>query len=101
MKHPATITLNDAAITQIADALAPHIERLLDARLAAKESAYRGGPRLLRWRKVAEITGMGRSAIYRDETFPKPVKIGERMVAWREDEVREWINQRVSSGAEQ
>lgn len=97
MKQPATITLNDAAIVQIAEAITPHIERLLDARLAAKESSYRGGPRLLRWRKVAEITGMGRSSIYRDETFPKPVKIGGRMVAWREDEVRAWINQRVTA----
>lgn len=92
----ATITLNDAAIAQIANAIAPHIERLLDERLAAKESAYSGGPRLLRWRQVSEITGMGRTSIYRDETFPKPVKIGERMVAWREDEIRAWINQRVS-----
>jgi prophage regulatory protein len=91
----ATITLNEAAIAQIAEAIAPHIERLLDERLARKDSALGGGPRLLRWRAVSQLTGMGRSSIYRDPTFPKPVKIGERMIAWREDEIRAWINQRV------
>ena len=96
MKQPATITLNEAAITQIAEAIAPHIERLLDERLARKDTALGGGPRLLRWRDVSKLTGMGRSAIYRDPTFPKSVKIGERMVAWREDEIRQWINERAS-----
>jgi prophage regulatory protein len=96
MTSPATITLNDAALSQIAEALAPHIERLLDERLSRRDTALGGGPRLLRWRAVSQLTGMGRSSIYRDETFPKPVKIGERMVAWREDEIRDWINRRIS-----
>lgn len=97
MKQPATITLNDAAIAQIAEAIAPHIERLLDERLARKETKVTGGPRLLRWRDVCQLTGMGRSSIYRDGSFPKPVKIGERMIAWREDEIREWINQKAKA----
>jgi prophage regulatory protein len=96
MKQPATITLNDVAIAQIAEAIAPHIERLLDERLAKKDTLFHGGPRLLRWRQVSALTGMGRSSIYRDETFPKSVRIGQSMVAWREDEVREWINTRVT-----
>lgn len=95
IKTPATITLNEAAITQIANAIVPHIERLLDERLSSRETSLSGGPRLLRWRQVSQHTGMGRSSIYRDETFPKSVKIGERMIAWREDEVRAWINAKV------
>lgn len=95
MKQSATITLNDAAILQIADALVPHLERLLQEQFSKKETALHGGPRLLRQPQVTEITGLRRSALYRmvwDEKFPKPMKIGQRMVAWREDEVREWIN---------
>lgn len=97
MKQPATITLNDAAIAQIAEALAPHIERLLDERLARKETSVTGGPRLLRWRDVSKLTGMSRSSIYRDPDFPKPIKLGDRMVAWREQDIRDWINGKATS----
>lgn len=30
----------------------------------------------------------------RREEFPKPIKIGRRAVAWRESEIREWIDGR-------
>lgn len=54
-------------------------------------------PRLLRLATVREITGLSRSTIYADPTFPKPCKIGERAVAWVEDEVREWVNERIDA----
>jgi prophage regulatory protein len=53
-------------------------------------------PRLLRLDAVKEITGLSRSTIYADANFPKPVKIGERAVAWVEDEIREWIDARIA-----
>jgi len=53
-------------------------------------------PRLLRLDAVKEITGLSRSTIYADPLFPKPVKIGERAVAWVEDEIREWIDARIA-----
>lgn len=46
---------------------------------------------------VIEITGLGRSTIYRmmDEgTFPKPIKLGQRAVAWQDDLIRQWIASR-------
>lgn len=52
--------------------------------------------RLLRLAAVKEITGLSRSTIYADTTFPKPVKIGERAVAWVEDEVRGWVEARIA-----
>jgi prophage regulatory protein len=53
-------------------------------------------PRLLRLDAVKEITGLSRSTIYADPSFPKSVKIGERAVAWVEDEIREWVEARIA-----
>jgi prophage regulatory protein len=52
--------------------------------------------RLLRLDAVKEITGLSRSTIYADPSFPKSVKIGERAVAWVEDEIREWVEARIA-----
>jgi prophage regulatory protein len=53
-------------------------------------------PRLLRLEAVKEITGLSRSTIYADPGFPRPVKIGERAVAWVEDEIKEWVDERIA-----
>ena len=45
-----------------------------------------------------DCTGLGRSTIYNyiaDKTFPKPVSLGLRAVAWVESEVQDWILERV------
>jgi prophage regulatory protein len=58
-------------------------------------------PRLLRLPQVIEITGLGRDTIYRyirDGRFPRQRRISERASAWREDEVREWIESRPVVG---
>ena len=52
---------------------------------------------LLRLMKVEEITGLKKSAIYariKAKTFPIPVRLGAKAVAWRSDEIQEWINDR-------
>ncbi|MDR5776600.1 MULTISPECIES: AlpA family transcriptional regulator [unclassified Caballeronia] len=51
--------------------------------------------RLLRLPRVREKTGLSRTAVYSNPSFPKPVKIGERAVAWLESEVDDWIAQRI------
>jgi prophage regulatory protein len=54
--------------------------------------------RLLRLPEVKRRTGLSRSSIYgqiSNGTFPHSVSIGARAVAWVEDEVEEWINQRI------
>lgn len=53
--------------------------------------------KLLRLQAVKEITGLSRSSIYADPSFPKSVKIGERAVAWVEDEVLAWVNERIEA----
>lgn len=57
--------------------------------------------RLLRLAEVKHLTGLGRTAIYdgiKAKTFPKPVKIGVRAVAWPESAIQGWIEQRLVEG---
>ncbi|MBO2694661.1 helix-turn-helix transcriptional regulator [Shewanella algae] len=54
--------------------------------------------KLIRLKRVSELTGLGRSSIYNYMTegrFPKSVKLGPRLVAWVEDEVEDWIVARI------
>jgi prophage regulatory protein len=53
--------------------------------------------RVIRLPEVIGLTGLSRSSIYAAvsrNTFPSPVRLGVRAVAWREQEVLEWINER-------
>lgn len=57
------------------------------------------GNRLLRRREVELKTGKSRSAIYdgvSKGTFPAPVPIGDKSVAWLEEEVDSWIAARLA-----
>lgn len=57
--------------------------------------------RMLRRKEVEAITGRSRSSIYdgiATGTFPKPVKIGARAVAWPESVIRAWIAERMEGG---
>ena len=50
--------------------------------------------RFLRLPDVRARTGLSRSEIYRriaDQSFPEPVKIGQRSSAWASSEVDQWI----------
>ena len=53
---------------------------------------------LLRFPDVINRTGLKRSSIYtrlKEGTFPKPIKIGERAIAWIESEIDQWITDRI------
>ena len=55
--------------------------------------------RLLRLQDVSAAIGMKRSWIYQKTKggeFPKPIKLGERAVAWRESDIIDWIKHRAS-----
>lgn len=50
---------------------------------------------LLRKPIVLQRTGLTHSTLYyfiNEGTFPKPLKLGKRTVAWKESEIDEWIN---------
>ena len=48
---------------------------------------------------VMDLTGYRRTAIYQkiaEGTFPAPVKLGPRAVAWLSTEIDAWIDERVA-----
>ena len=57
-------------------------------------------PRLLaRLPIVLKVTGLGRSTIYRlvaSGTFPRPVHLGPRAVAWRWSDLEHWSATRAT-----
>ena len=59
--------------------------------------------RLLRRRQVEEITGLGRSSIYRlmqYGQFPRPVKVGSAAVRWRASDITAWLESRPEAKGE-
>jgi prophage regulatory protein len=58
-------------------------------------------PHLLRLPAVLQITGLGRSTLYKmisEGKFPAPVKLSIRASAWRDDEVGHWTSSRPRAG---
>lgn len=52
--------------------------------------------KLIRRPEVEARTGLARSTIYhwiQREKFPRPIKLSNRLVAWRESDVSAWIEQ--------
>lgn len=62
------------------------------------QQSKRSQRHLLKLRQVMAMTCLARSTVYKycaDNNFPKPIRLGERNVAWVEEEVQEWIYQKV------
>jgi len=56
--------------------------------------------RLIRIHAVMKLTGLARSTIYhlmKDNEFPKPIKIGDRAVAWLLEEIEAWIDHKIKA----
>ncbi len=54
--------------------------------------------RLIRLKEVINLTGLGRSSIYKfmmEGHFPQSISLGERAIAWDENEIDEWILSKV------
>ena len=54
----------------------------------------------LRLPKVKALTGLSKSSLYeliRAESFPAPIHLGPRTVAWVSSEVRQWAAERISN----
>lgn len=55
--------------------------------------------KLFRLPEVKNLTGKSTTAVYRDMAdgrFPRPVKIGERAVAWRQIDLENWLQACIS-----
>ena len=58
--------------------------------------------KLLRRPEVEARTGLSRSTLYdwmKRGDFPAPVRLGARLVAWRESDVTEWLESRETRAA--
>lgn len=58
--------------------------------------------RFLRLEDVKRKTGLGRSSIYsymNAGQFPKSIKVGHRCVAWCEDTINQWMENRIAQSA--
>tara|TARA_R110000868_G_scaffold315278_2_gene576172 strand:+ start:378 stop:560 length:183 start_codon:yes stop_codon:yes gene_type:complete len=56
--------------------------------------------RLIRLKEVMYCSGLARSTVYKyvaAGTFPKPVPLGGRAVAWVQGEVEAWIDSRIAN----
>ncbi|OCH53655.1 AlpA family transcriptional regulator [Vibrio sp. ZF57] len=54
--------------------------------------------RLIKLKEVMTLTSLARSTIYKymnEGQFPKAVSLGCRSVAWVEDEVTDWVLERI------
>lgn len=59
--------------------------------------------KLLRLPEVLEITALSRSGLYSllsKGDFPQPIKLGERINAWRDDQLQEWLEARTPARVE-
>lgn len=57
---------------------------------------------LLRPKQVMERLGLSRSTLYqyiKEGKFPAPFRIGVRATAWRQEQIEEYIRQRVENYA--
>ena len=55
----------------------------------------------LRRSEVEALTTLSKVCIYRrikEGTFPRPVNLGGRRVAWRRSDVRRWMEDRPAAG---
>ncbi len=55
--------------------------------------------KILRMPAVLELTGLSRPTVerwVRAGRFPAPLKLGERAIGWRLDEIERWLNSRTA-----
>ena len=52
------------------------------------------GSRILRMPEVCELTGLGKSTIYKklsEDSSPAPVRLGSRAIGWRTRDIQDWL----------
>lgn len=55
--------------------------------------------KVIKLKEVIKRTAKSKSSIYlgvAEGTFPKPISLGARAVGWIDQEVTDWINQRIA-----
>lgn len=94
MAFPPGLIGKEEAVTFHKEQTAPHAQNDVSQKAL--------GLKLLRRPEVEARTGLSRSTLYdwmKRGEFPQPVKLGLRIVAWRESDVTEWLESRETRGA--
>ena len=55
---------------------------------------------LIRLPEVKAVTGLSKTSLYaliKEKSFPAPVRLGPRAVAWVKSEIRQWAVERVQA----
>jgi prophage regulatory protein len=74
----------------------------IGGQMKAKLHPQASATRLMRLPEVREKIGLCRSTIYArvaQGTFPPPVSLGARAVAWPSHEIDAWIAERIAEGS--
>ena len=66
---------------------------MFDSKHPAASTQSSEGSLFVRMRAVIQMTGLGRSTIYRlvaQDKFPSPVRLAKRAIAWRRTDLERW-----------
>jgi prophage regulatory protein len=86
---------------------APSFERILGSALSTRLEPHQtvneppsilGDVTFIRLPEVKAITGLSKTSLYaliKEKSFPAPVHLGPRAVAWVKSEIRQWAVERV------
>lgn len=69
-------------------------------RTQSNQSIVIGCNKILRLPEVMSITGLSRSTIYQrisEEAFPKNINLGGRAVGWLQEDVSNWIDEKIQN----
>lgn len=61
-------------------------------------TGHRATPRRQASRGIIPYTKPTIYKMMEDGQFPKPIRLGERRVAWRESDILEWLDKRGGAG---
>jgi prophage regulatory protein len=73
--------------------------RAVDESVAPMQPNLQDEVSFLRLPELKSVTGLSKSSLYaliRAKSFPSPVQLGPRTVAWVRSEVRQWATDRIS-----
>ena len=94
-------TRNKSMSTSLDHPPASHVHQLRSAPPVKQQADANRYRVVLRLSEVMRRTGLGKSSIYagaKSGTFPSPVQIGGRAVAWHEHAIDAWIDARPVVG---
>jgi prophage regulatory protein len=67
--------------------------------MSSTDQSERRPRRMIKLLGVTKKTALGKSSIYEaitEGTFPAPIRLGPRAVAWVEDEIDAWLEARIA-----